>query len=524
MIKLIAYTTDVIGNEILIRDSEGESIQSSNVNELLEFLNEPYTDEVQFSIKVFWNLDEAIAPILRKLGIAACRQLASPEHTYKNLFYITSKIFIIRSDKQSSFFYHLCQYYPDSNENPTDPFVIHGMAQAVMDAFHAMGLHPKKLTSAVAVYESEVLKHLQIPTIANINGKYEGLIDYAEDCIGRTWTQAYQVGHWQTGEIWEYDQKSAYPAICAKLRSLQYAKYAHLDYIDDNADWGFLKGEVTIYDDVKVSPIFYEDSYTLSQRTGTYPTTITLHDYRNMMKWGYGEFKIKDGYFIKFTAPVCPMEQPLKRLFNQRGTGGMINTLAKSISVAVGYGKFLQKNDKGEVGFFYNPPYAAMINSIANCKITDFIYENKLQDDLVHVGVDGVIATKEAKLGDQNRVGWGQWRLVGIGAVIVLSSGRVYHGDKKPHGLNYEGIIELINQSPRQSYYTAHLKRRQTLEESIQLNDLNGLGKMKDTKSSFDLNLLRGSQERYFPEFPMTGEQLLNHQYKSFPLKAENNH
>ena len=96
MIKVIAYTTQTIGNEVLIEDSEGEYIQSANVNKLLAFLNEPYTDNETFAIKVFWDLDESIAPILRKLDVSACKELASPTHTHNGLFYIANKVFAIR--------------------------------------------------------------------------------------------------------------------------------------------------------------------------------------------------------------------------------------------------------------------------------------------------------------------------------------------------------------------------------------------------------------------------------------------
>lgn len=531
MIKLVAYTTEVIGNKILISDSEGESVCSDNVNELIHFLNEPYSDKASntFAIKVFFDLDCGLAPVLRKLGVPACRELASPSHTYKNLFYISSKVFAIHGKEHQSYFYHLAQYYPDELE-PSDAETIAGMAQNVMDAFHQMGLSPKKLTSPVAIYESEVLRHMKIPTILNVPGEHEELIEYAENCCGRLWIQAYQIGHWGAGEVFEFDVKSSYPAIARRLPSLQYATYTKAKRIlgeheiiqEEAPNWGFLKGIVTIYDGVKISPIFYDDGTSLSQRTGTWETFITLHDYKFIKKWGIGEFKIEDGYFIKFTAPVYPMEIPLKRLFNQRGQGGLVNDIAKRISTACGYGKFLEKHDDGKPGHFYNPPYASMVNSLANIQVAEFIYENKLQDDVVHIGVDSVISTKEAKLGDQNRVGMGQWRLSGIGPVLVLSSGRVYHGNKKPQGLNYDQIIELINEHPRQSYYTANLRRRQTLEESIQLGNLNGLGRMKDTTSSFDLNLMRASTDRYFKDFPQTGEQLLNGQYKSSPLKVNN--
>ena len=529
MIKVVAYTVDVCGNNILIQDSEGESVNSSDVRELLAFLNEPYSDRDTFAIKVFWDLDTAISPILRKLGINACRQLASPSHAYENIFYIPSKIFCIEGNENKSFFYHLAQYYPDEEEQD-DVETIAGMASNILDAFKAMGLHPKKLTSPIAVYEAEVLRHMQIPTILNIPGKYEELIEYAEDCIGRLWIQAYQIGHWDVGEIYEYDMRSAYPAISARLRSLQYAKYVkakhipseHEIFVEEEPDWGFMRGKVTIYDGVNISPIFYNNGSTNIHPTGTWETTITLQEYRFINKWKIGEFKIDDGYFIKFTAPVMPLEVAMKRLFNQRGQGGLINGLAKRIATGGAYGKFIEKHEDGSVGAYYNPIYAAMINSIANLKIAEFIYQNNLQDDVVHIGVDSVMSTKEATKGVYNgNTPMGCWRLSGIGAALVLSSGRVYHGDKKPQGLNYDEIISLIRQHPRETFYRTILKRRQTLEESIQLNDLNGLGKMKDVSSSFDINLLKGTTDRVYRIFPINGHELLSNQYKSKPISIK---
>lgn len=518
MIKLIAYTVETLGNDILIRDSEGESIKSDNVNDLINFLNEPFPEYL--AIKVFWDLDTSLAPILRRLGISACRQIAGDTHTYKNLFYIPSKLFRIDKDGHLSFFYHLSQYYPDDPE-PDDPDIVCGLAQNVIDAFKAMGLNPKKLTSPVAIYESEVLSHMHIPTIMNIPGEHEEIVEYAEQCIGfpdhlHFWIQAYQIGHWLAGDVFEYDIRSSYPYIAMQLRSLQYAKFAKSPYMQHEADWGFMKGIVTIDDNVKVSPIFDDNG---QQRTGTFPAFITLQDYKFIKDWGIGDFKHDMGYYLKFTAPVRPMEIALKRLFNQRGFGTMTDILSKRISTACGFGKFLEKHDDGTVGNFYNPPYACMVISMANLRVADFIYKNKLQDDLIHVGVDSVLSTKQAKVGDQNRISMGDWRFSGIGPVLVLSSGRVYHGDKKPQGLNYDQIVELIKAHPRETYYTANLYRRQTLEESVQLHDLDGLGKMKMTSSSFDLGLLRSNTERIYNNFPRNGHELLNGQYQSLPMK-----
>lgn len=529
MIKIIAYTNQVIGHDIRIQDSEGNSVQSSDANELLQFLNEPFNDKSTFAIKVAWNLDEFIAPLLRKLGIAACRELASPSHKHGPLFYIPSKVLAIHTGERSSYFYHLEQYFPDDIP-VTDPMEIAALADEVMAAFQKMGLNPKKLTSPVAIYESEVLSHMVIPTIASIPGSVnEDIIHYAEECTGRLWIQAYQVGHWMAGECWEYDLRASYPYIASKLRSLQYATYAHKKTIDEKADWGFMKGRVTIYDDTPVHHIPYFNGDRNTYPVGSWDTFITLHDYKFLRERNLGDFKIEDGYFIRFqtewggkkyNVPVYPLEQPLKRLFNQRGMGGLVNSIAKRISTAIGYGKFLEKHEDGTVGAFYNPPYAAMINSIGNIRVAEFIYKHGLQNDVIHVGVDGVASSKEAKIPQLGRQGcMGSWRLENIGDLLVLSSGRVYHGEKKPQGLNYDQIVSLIEKKPRQSYYTTKLRRRQTLEESIQLGDLNGLGRMKETTSSFDLNLLRGATDRNYSQFPKTGQELLNGQFSSKPIK-----
>ena len=376
MIKIVAYTTEVIGNEILIQDSEGESVQSSDVNTLISFLHEPFPDYL--AIKIFWDLDTSLAPILRKLGISACRKLASASHTYENLFYIPSKLFRIEGNGKLSFFYHLAQYYIDEPE-PNNVDTIAGMAQNVIDGFRSMGLNPKKLTSPVAIYESEVMSHLKIPTIMNIPGEHENLIEYSENCLGfpdrlHFWIQAYQVGHWREGDIFEYDLRAAYPFQAMQLPSLQYAKYAkarttkfqysmNYDKLGGEPDWGFMKGIATIDDSVKVSPIFNEEG---KQVTGKFPAYITWQEYKWIKKWGIGDFKIDDGYFLKFTSYIYPMEIPLKRLFNQRGFGTITDMLSKRISTAVGFGKFLEKHEDGMVGNYYNPPYACMVVSQNN--------------------------------------------------------------------------------------------------------------------------------------------------------------
>jgi hypothetical protein len=65
MIKVVAYVTDVKDDKVYIADSEGESILSNDVDELLNFLNEPYPEYL--CIKVFWDIDTALSPVIRLL-------------------------------------------------------------------------------------------------------------------------------------------------------------------------------------------------------------------------------------------------------------------------------------------------------------------------------------------------------------------------------------------------------------------------------------------------------------------------
>jgi hypothetical protein len=523
--KIIAYKSDVIDGKVVLSDSEDNSVSSNDPDVLLDFLSEEYTDRElgrYFEIKVAFDLDTFIAPVLSRLGMAACKQLGGEKHTYTyehgSIFYIPGKIFSLTHKGIRAFIYHLAQYYEDEEE-PKGILDIHAKAAILIDELKKMGLRPLSLTSPVHIYEKEVLAHCVCSTILDLpTSKSEEMIGWAESLCGRLWISAYQLGNWEIGDIYDYDLASAFPYQATKLYSLKYAKYDKSHFFPDNADWGFLRGRVTINRDVPVSPIIYrDDNGRLSERRGTFEDVITLDQYNFIKQWGVGSFELDQGWFIKFTAPVKPLEVPLTRLFGKRSLSDMTNKLAKRMAAGV-YGKTIEMHDDGSVGKYYNPLYAALISTRTTLQVADFIYKYKLQDDLVHIGVDGILSTKQvplpgiAKLGTG---GMGHWKLKGIGPALVLSPGRVYTGDKHPQGLTYKSLTEMIEAHPNESFYSTKLRRRQTLAECVEVGSLKGLGDMKDTVSSLDINLLRTQQDRIFNDFPKTGGQLLNNKYKS---------
>ena len=113
----------------------------------------------------------------------------------------------------------------------------------------------------------------------------------------------------------------------------------------------------------------------------------------------------------------------------------------------------------------------------------------------------------------------GNWKLTVVSSALVISSGLIFLGNKKPKGLYIQDILEMINEHPQSKYYCKVIPRRVTLGEAIKNGQLDKLGEIKDTYSSVDFSLL--NPEREFKKLPKTGGQLLNNKYESKPKKVK---
>lgn len=121
-----------------------------------------------------------------------------------------------------------------------------------------------------------------------------------------------------------------------------------------------------------------------------------------------------------------------------------------------------------------------------------------------------------AKKGDETAIMSSNWKLSYTGKALVLSSGLVYLGNRKPKGLLLGDIIEMIKAHPKQAYYQKLIKRRVTLAQALEL-DFGKLGKEVEMHTSVDLNM---THDRDFGELPRSGYQLLNKKFCSKPLKV----
>ena len=202
--RILAYKTQVNGNKLVLIESTGEYVHTNNLAELLSFLLEPYEQ----TIRICWELDATVAPILRLLGERRCKRLYRehkctlwPEDPAASIFYIPSKVFsiegIIKHEgkymRNRANLYDLAQYYPELDE-PEDLTEVQQLGEKLMYELKKMGLEPTKLTSPVAIYEQCVMSKLDLPKLIDVPKE---VAEFAYRCSGRLWIEAHQIGHWE---------------------------------------------------------------------------------------------------------------------------------------------------------------------------------------------------------------------------------------------------------------------------------------------------------------------------------------
>ena len=200
--RIIAYKTLVNNSKVQLLESTGEAtIFTDDFFLLLGTLLEPY----ERTIRITWELDATVAPILKLLGEERCSRL---HRTHKcrlspteSIFYVPGKVFsvdgVIRVDnlnyKAKSSLYDLQQYYPELDE-PEDLTEVQQLGVKLMYELKKMGLQPSKLTSPVAIYEECVMRRLDLPTVVDMPKE---VAEFAYRTSGRLWIECHQIGEWK---------------------------------------------------------------------------------------------------------------------------------------------------------------------------------------------------------------------------------------------------------------------------------------------------------------------------------------
>lgn len=501
---MIGYRISTSNGKVSITNSLGGSIVSENLDYLLDFLLEPHPED----FRVFWDIDEEVSHLLRLLDkgrleilFRQCRTWLSPY----GITYHPGKSLKINKGSYRAYYYNLSQYFPE-DKNPENPAKAKQYGEKLLSVLEAIKISPSRLSSPVALFD-EIWKNIPMPNWTSLP---DDVGELAYQASGAHWTEAHQLGHFN--KVYDYDIRSSYPSAAMNLMDHRYGKWIESKDKINDAVYGFFYAKVNIK--AKVSPISYADnSGRLFNPKGSWYAYLTKIELETIEYLDLGRYKIITGWWWVPDKKVFPLEIILKRMFRQRDRGSLMDRILKKAMVGI-YGKFLQINSDGTFSFTYNPVWGRTIEAEISCKVARFIYENKLVKELIHVSTDGVLVKKPV---DKSMLGWdiGEWKADSYGPALVVSSGSLFYGKKRPHQLTYDEAVGMVKDKPNASRWEQSIQRRITLGDCL-LSDID-LGKMRSVATGFALT---HDHDRLYKSFPSNGQELLEGQYMSEPLPA----
>lgn len=537
----IAFDSKEEDGRIIVRCSDGNMAFDSLVD-ILDVLLDQRPNVIS---NWAWNLDLFLAPILKLLGptLAAdlwqnksCKFAVEDDerkrHSY-DIWYSPGKLFklegktpvlkedddgIMRSVFPELSIYNLMQYFPEEEMEPRDLVETVAFANIFHRKLATMGLSPRKYTSPIAIFRDIYLtprttasgwrtKGGDLPSIEKIPKE---AILWASDCTGRLWIEMHQCGKFN--HIYDYDLKQAFSRAATTMQDTRECQWVHSKHIPKLAVYGVAKGTIEINPNVSVSPIlFAREGEVHKSPTGSWTGFLMLQEIQFIRKWKIGAFVIEDGYWAVPTRIKYPLLHLIDHVNRWRTTEDrFIDLFAKR--VANGLVGLFSEEWADTFGPNYNPILAATIQTIVRLRVADLIYRYKVIKDLVHVSVDGFMSTIPLQLTEQDRE---DWRCTYEGNALVVSSGLVYWGDKKPHGLTLDDLIAMMKANPDSNVYRKTIRRMVTLGEAVE-GDIRTLGTMRDYSAAIDLS---GEHDRVFPTCPRTGKELLRKKFKSRPFR-----
>ena len=542
MIKyMIAYHAKTLDDgKVNITDSNNNAITSDSPDELWDFLYHPYRDRNSRELKFFWDLDESLSNIFRLMPPEKAKKLLTTKfNDVTHVYYRRGKNLIIKGEHPiGDNKYMACIYGLNSliktDKEPQNAQEALTEGQRLLKALNNIGITtPMTLNSAIGIYES-AMRNIQLtPDIKCIPTEAVDILNYAKHCANRQgWITAYKISHFPNALT--YDVSGSYAFHLSRIRDFNHTEYTPYseEFIKDakNRDdilkgniTGFFKVGLTISDNIKVHPFAYVGQSGLPiYPTGAFETYLTLEEILYFKHYKVGSIKIIDGWFVKFTTYINPMENIVNRLFKMRQLGDIENDLCKGI--LVGYvGKMNAQFDGDTTSKTYNPMIAGWIYAQARLQVFKFIMENDLKDDVIAVSTDGVMCLKEAtKTSINGSKKLGTWRLNEPCPALVLSPGWIIYKDKKPHSITYDIAMKMLKENPKINHYRVTLSKRVTLFEAIEIHhDISMVGKVTDHHQTIDLAEIEMSQDRIFKTFPHSGKALLSNKiYESEPIKV----
>ncbi|KKN14174.1 hypothetical protein LCGC14_0998830 [marine sediment metagenome] len=507
-----------------IRNSAGKWRKSADAGGLLHYLRYSASE----SIRVVWDLDGFIAPVLRHLPEDVLERLSrfDQDLTFQDheLYYLGGRMFRVGKAR----FYGIRDFWGGVTDERPSLEEVHQRAVELLDTLDKIGLpNPRKLTSAIAVFEdSEWGKAVyeSLPKGFDLPEYCLEMLEYAGEADGKDWVSNHRIGHFAEGEIWDYDIASSYPSIAARLpdlRDLRYWKSTKLGDREACAVLGMVCGSFTLDPDAEFahcSPIIGMVGELPGNPLGKLPVDdYAIAEVRFVLDNGLGTFKMRDGWFAE--TAVDEVRYPLREIMTTLYQGREGSPLARSVTKAIAnslIGKMVETR-VGRDGMVYGPLrndlYHATITSQARIDVAQFLIDHQVTaDELCCIQTDGVKLTRDIPLSGN---GMGTWVNKGSSATVLLSPYKVYAADARPYRLTYADLTALIDAKPTQQRYAKTVTHRVTLVQAIRnYDDITRVGELLETPTSVDLIDLETEQNRVYPDLPRTGRGLLSGCYR----------
>jgi hypothetical protein len=505
--------------DIIAQTANGLKTRISNYSELLHWLV-----ECSDVLPCFWDLDANVSILLKLLPQNKVEELSkSAKHdcviytenskgeTIGRFFirYIPKRMIFI-GGYQNVTYYGLGNFFGFDYRHDVAPILTEQqkIGEQMMSELFSVGIKPKRLTSHAAIVDY-VFDELNLPTHKDCP------IDVNQiswNCCGRAWVEAIKIGHWENA--FSYDISASFPSELAELWDLRIGDFVHEPKYRTDAKYGWITMDYNIKDGI--TPFTKAGKGGVFNACGKYPdvTTKTLYDIA--LKHNKPIGKIKDAWWwVPNDTPELPLYDTMRHLYKNRAISPILNKLMKKSSASI-YGKLIATIDNGTKPVpQFNPAWASIVEDGIKGKVWSFILDNHLENSLIHIATDDV--TVDAPIeGFTPDDCMGGWRFDGSGECLVLSTSAMFFKKRKPCQIPLLKAIEMIKTNPKSREWTTHVERRLAIGEC--LHNISMIGSISKLQSSFEIPF---EPDRYFAEYPNTGEQLLSHIYNSTAYNAK---
>ena len=498
----------------ILCNSDGEVCHS----DYLDFLTKPRPD----TLNVFYNLDWAVALLCRHLNIPelqlqkfwASSSLFLPNFT---VFFVPHRYLSIQHNKQESIYTDIFQFDSDLKFeiDPQDAArKAQEIGQRVYDVLSRLGLHPTTLSSPISCYQKEIMSTLDLPKVEDIPAQAQM---YAHKCLHGGWQEAFSRGHYE--QSWDYDLTSAFSYHTSRLIDTRYGKWFKSDkfFGPDKCPYGFCKGLVSIHKDFN-SAIYTAGEFDYTP-VGDRQDWLTNAHVQEIYNNDEGKFKLESGWYWKPDAMVSPtpLREHMERLFEwKQYLKGFDKEVIKRILVGLTgkLGETFQSKGETVPGKNQNLVWYSWVQDATKLQVANFVIQNKAEDALLSIAVDGCLFNREIPLKETGDMG--TWRLNMVAPAFVISSGVGCIKGKDGKGtfsLNYDWLKSQIASDPDATEYKMSKLTPVTIGNALKNHKVEHLGELEMSERAVILNEVK----RFYSEYPMKGSDLLR-QYESEPL------